>query len=146
VKEIPTKNVPSVVQNTHNEVLTGYVPDKWEVHRAGGNVIKYVAIIKNNNNNIRSRYRLNGEHISYTQYFGKNLPNDIKQQVSKDYPDFTILGGQKNILPKRNTEIYRVRLARAGQKSTIFLNANGSKIDMKDVPAELQEEDNQDEK
>ncbi len=143
VRDIPANKVPQAVQNTHRDIFASYTTNKWEVHRAGGNIVKYVAVIKNNNIHIRSRYRLNGEHISYTQYYGKNLPDNIKQQITQDYPDFNILGGQKNV--RYSTEIFRVRLARSGQKSIVYLNNYGLKMNAKDVPSELQEEDNSEE-
>jgi hypothetical protein len=141
IKVIPENNVPQNIRNTHKNLFSGGMVEKWERHNVAGKAVKFVAVLTDNGVKVRSRYRPNGENISYTYYYGKNLPDNVKQQVSQNYQDFMILGGYKTVNAQKSKEFFRIRLRRQGQKLIIYTNADGGKISKNDIPADLLEDD-----
>lgn len=137
---IDAAQVPANVKSSFESDFSGVNLIRWEKYNG---FIKYVAVFDNSEKvRCRARYKEDGKGISATTYFWfpnvKKVPQGIKNYASSKYPDYKLVGAEKEMSLKDKSKYgYRVKLRKGGKKVTVWLDENGKEIDKNSLSKDL---------
>ncbi len=149
VDAIPVEEVPEAVQTAQADYFPDHSVYLWEKQTATGPqqnaVVRIVASFKGQNNQvIRARYLTDGSGLSASTVYlsAAQYPTAIQDAVKQNYPDYTLMTGQKvEVLSTGNT-LFRVRLRKSlTNKIVVYYDKNGEEISRNDIPIEVREEE-----
>ncbi len=138
-KPVATSEVPQVVTDQYASLFS-QIAQRWEYYQARGqnqSKEKYVATFKEDANQARARFSVDGKAISYSVYYNVNtLPANIKEAATTKYPNLNILRGQKLKVFKDGKEYYQVILRKGAQKAVFVSDTEGNLVQ---APQEMKE-------
>jgi len=146
---IQASDVPQAVKDQQNAKFPNINVEKWEKNtftkKAGKPSEWFVAVFKENNNRVRSRYANDGKAISATTYYlAAGIPQNIKDDAVSKYPGFTVTSGEKIKNFNSGKEYYRVRLKKGSSKLVLYYNPDGTEVKKENLPDEITGGESQD--
>lgn len=149
-EKIQASNVPANVSSAFDSNYSGVNVVRWEKHifinKKGKKYSKFVCIFDSEGLRHRSRYKPDGTALSETTYYwfknAQKLPEPIKHFAKKNYPQYKLIGGEKELSLRSGKYVYRIRLKRGPSKIIIYLNENGEKISKDNIDGEILENEN----
>lgn len=144
VSLIDASEVPTAVKDSQEQHFSGITVRQWkkqESHNARTARVQYLAVFTYEGKNTRARYQADGQGLStYTNYRPQALPSAIVQALSTDYAGYTPTGAALVGSLNNNWEAFHIRLRKGGQQLSFWLTPEGTLINPREVPQQMEEE------
>lgn len=146
VQKVDASAVPQVVLDAQANAFPGVAVKLWEKQTATGpksaTGARYVATFTVDGSSTRARYYANGKGISATSYMlAAKLPQAIQDAAKTNYPDYTLMSGEKIKLMSKGTFVYRVRLRKGAQKLVVYMDETGKVVSKDSLPSDVTEDE-----
>ena len=139
-EDVPANAIANQAANFSATVLTW---EKQTANARGRAVTRYVSSFTEQTKTItRARYNSNGAALTATTYYrAEQLPTVIKEAASENYPNYTLLSGEKILNISTKQQVFRLRLRKGAQKLVVYVDSNGNELEKEDLPEEVIEDE-----
>ena len=135
---VAPEEVPAAVKASQEQYFPGVAVRSWRMLSASvtqGSGTVYVSVFTENQTNTHAQYTAAGQGIAaITQYAPNALPTGIQQALSTTYADYKLTGAALVKALPTGTSAYRLRLRKAAQKLTVWVDENGKEVSGNQIP------------